>query len=132
MNLVYCIWLNKGAKISCGEHGIIHCEVVDMFGEFGTKFIVDILVYDESFGGNAALPIVLDTSENCMGYGEVKIGIIKDDERVAATEFEDDFFKMGSCSSCYRATRGGTAGERYRSDLGIFYEGICFFCADKQ
>lgn len=82
-----------------------------MFGEFGAEFVIDVLVYDESFGGDAALSIVLDASKNRMGYSEVKISVFKDYEGIASTEFEDNFFEMSSCGSCYRASCGGAAGE---------------------
>jgi len=79
---------------------------------------------NKAFGGNAGLAIVDDASLDGGDDGGVKIGAGHDDERIAATEFENDFLDaLGGGDSNFNACLLAS-GEGRGDDARVVEDGV--------
>src|SRR5436190_13038285 len=96
--------------------GVAHPERLGLPDEGVLECIGDGLDDDETLGGDAALPGIEEPALRCSCGGRVYVGVLEDDERVAAAQLEDRGLEGGSTSVRDRHPGLLRAGEGHRGN----------------
>ena len=82
------------AKIGGFVEGVAYLQGGHAFDEAAFEILIYFFMNDEAFGLDAGLAIVDSTGLQCGGDGAFEVGSRKNDEGIAAAEFEDGFLDV--------------------------------------
>src|SRR6056297_230869 len=102
------------------------------FPEHLHKRVMYLLLQDEPFCSNTALPGIDQTGRHCGISSLLKVCILQYDKRIAAPQLQDRFLYLCPGNRCNRCTCRGTARKGHRFHPGMFDNLLHFRRADCQ
>ena len=100
-------FVNERANVRAFVHAVADFQFFHFRREFGGKLVIHAVLDVEAVGADAGLPRVAEFAGQRALYGGVDVGIVENDERRVAAQFQRDFFH-----------RGGALGHQFAADFG--------------
>mmetsp|Transcript_1691 Transcript_1691/g.5930 ORF Transcript_1691/g.5930 Transcript_1691/m.5930 type:complete len:369 (+) Transcript_1691:402-1508(+) len=101
----------KGPNICIVLKRISHFQFLHLYLEALQEFIVNILLNNETFGSNARLSVVENSTSHTLRDGQVHVCILEHNEWIRSTKFQYVLLDVSSCLSCNHRTYLGRTGE---------------------
>ena len=100
--------------------------------ELGEERVGHALDHDETLGRATGLAGIVHPAPDCPGNGQIEIGILQHDERVAAAQFHRGHFEVFARARRDAAARLDASGQRDALDAQVVDHRIGLRVADQQ